>query len=181
MEGPRSQCCADLCGLLRQCSSRPQDEFPTRGRGPGAIRHRHGSCRRRDSRRDCGRHQFQRRARSHSVITDRQGQFRMEDLPPGSYRIEARARGFETQSFSAQVMPSQQAVADVMLRVGSAAQTVTIEASPARPSNLVRRHKPGGQTHSRPASVALRVNYRRWRALDQHRRPDLGSRMTCFY
>ncbi len=69
-----------------------------------------------------------------TVITDRQGQFRMEDLPPGSYRLEARARGFETQSFSAQVVPSQQAVADVVLRVGSAAQTVTIEASPAAPA-----------------------------------------------
>ncbi len=64
-----------------------------------------------------------------TVTTDRQGQFRMEDLPPGSYRLEAQARGFETQSFSAEVVPSQQTVADVMLRVGSAAQTVTVQSS----------------------------------------------------
>jgi len=64
-----------------------------------------------------------------SVTTDDHGQFRMEDLVPGHYRIEAQASGFETQSFATEVAPSQQAVADVTLRVGSAAQSVTVEAS----------------------------------------------------
>jgi hypothetical protein len=65
-----------------------------------------------------------------SAITDGHGQYRMEALAPGSYRIVAQARGFDTQSFSTEVAPSQQAVADAMLRVGSAAQAVAIEASP---------------------------------------------------
>jgi hypothetical protein len=65
-----------------------------------------------------------------SVTTDSHGQYRMQDLAPGSYRIEAQASGFQTQSFAAQVAPSQEAVADAKLRVGSAAQTVTIEAAP---------------------------------------------------
>jgi hypothetical protein len=65
------------------------------------------------------------------ATTDSHGQYRMEDLAPGSYRIEAQARGFETQSFVTEVTPSLQAVADATLRVGSAAQTVNVQASPA--------------------------------------------------
>jgi hypothetical protein len=65
-----------------------------------------------------------------SVTTDSHGQYRMEDLAPGSYRIEAQATGFKKQSFAAEVAPLQQAVADVTLPVGSAAQTVTVQASP---------------------------------------------------
>jgi Carboxypeptidase regulatory-like domain/Putative zinc-finger len=65
-----------------------------------------------------------------SAITDGHGQYRMEALAPGSYRIVVQARGFDTRSFSTEVAPSQQAVADAMLRVGSASQTVAVEASP---------------------------------------------------
>jgi Carboxypeptidase regulatory-like domain len=66
-----------------------------------------------------------------SATTDSHGKYRIEDLAPGGYRIKAQATGFETQSFTAEVAPSLQAVADATLRVGSAAQTVNIEASPA--------------------------------------------------
>ncbi len=66
-----------------------------------------------------------------SATTDSHGKYRMEDLAPGSYRIKAQATGFETQSFAAEVAPSVQAVADATLRVGSAAQTVNVQASPA--------------------------------------------------
>ncbi len=71
-----------------------------------------------------------------SATTDSHGQYRMEALAPGSYRIEAQATGFEKQSFATEVAPSQQAVADARLRVGSAAQTVAIEASPAAAETL---------------------------------------------
>jgi hypothetical protein len=64
------------------------------------------------------------------ATTDSHGQYRMGDLAPGTYRIEAQATGFEKQSFATDVAPSQQAVADATLRVGSAAQTVAIEAAP---------------------------------------------------
>jgi hypothetical protein len=66
-----------------------------------------------------------------SAITDGQGQYRLQDLAPGTYRIEAQARGFETRSFSTAVAPAQQAVADATLRVSSAGQALGIEASPA--------------------------------------------------
>ncbi len=68
----------------------------------------------------------------------------MAGLAPGSYRIEAQATGFETQSFSTEVAPSQQAVADVTLRVGSASQTVA------------SRHHPLPETSSSGANQALK-------------------------
>jgi hypothetical protein len=68
-----------------------------------------------------------------SATSNSHGQYRMEDLAPGSYRIEVQATGFETQSFVTDVAPSLQAVADATLRVGSAAQTVNLQASPAPP------------------------------------------------
>jgi Carboxypeptidase regulatory-like domain/Putative zinc-finger len=89
-----------------------------------------------------------------SATTDRNGQYRMEDLAPGRYRIEAQATGFEKQSFVTEMTLSQQAVADATLRVGSAAQTVAIEASPAPADTAGGREnqalKPAvGQTMSR--------------------------------
>ena len=71
-----------------------------------------------------------------SAATNNRGQYRMEGLVPGSYRIEAQSRGFETESFSAKVAPAQQAVADLRLRVGSASQTVAVDASPSPTEDL---------------------------------------------
>jgi Carboxypeptidase regulatory-like domain/Putative zinc-finger len=71
-----------------------------------------------------------------NASTDQHGQFRMADLVPGSYLIEVRAVGFQTETFSAEVAPAQQAVADVRLRVGSASQTVAVEAEPVPLENL---------------------------------------------
>jgi hypothetical protein len=68
-----------------------------------------------------------------SATTDDHGQYRMEAVAPGSYRIVVQARGFETEAFSTDVAASQQAVADAMLRVGSAAQTVAVDALPPGP------------------------------------------------
>ena len=68
-----------------------------------------------------------------SATTDSHGQYRMEDLAPGSYRIEAQATGFEKQVFAAEVAVAQQGVADLTLRPGSATQTVSITASPGAP------------------------------------------------
>jgi hypothetical protein len=86
-----------------------------------------------------------------SATTDSGGQYRMGDLAPGNYRIEAQATGFETQLFAAELAPAQRAVANVILRVGSAAQTVTIQASPGSPrvnANLTAK-PPASQTLSR--------------------------------
>ena len=83
-----------------------------------------------------------------SVVTDNRGQFRIEGLVPGSYRIEAQAKGFETESFSAEVATAQQAVADVTLRVGLASQSVTVEASAAPQGNLAVNANLKAQPHA---------------------------------
>jgi hypothetical protein len=64
-----------------------------------------------------------------NATTDNRGQFRIAGLVPGSYRIEAQAVGFQTESFSAEVAPAQQAVADVKLPVGLTSQTVAVDAA----------------------------------------------------
>jgi Carboxypeptidase regulatory-like domain len=87
-----------------------------------------------------------------NATTDIQGQFRLENLVPGSYQIEAQAAGFETQSFTAQIESSQQAVADLTLPVGSAAQTVMVEPTPGRPGT-----SPGGASIAAKANRAARL------------------------
>jgi hypothetical protein len=89
-----------------------------------------------------------------SAATDNHGRFRMEGLVPGRYRIEAQATGFEAESFSAEVAPAQQAVADVTLRIGAASQTVAVDASSVPLENLpvnanLTATAPGSQTVSR--------------------------------
>jgi uncharacterized surface anchored protein len=64
-----------------------------------------------------------------SVETDSHGQFRIDDIAPGSYRLEAQAAGFQKQSSPIEVAASQQTSADVTLQVGTASQTVEVEAS----------------------------------------------------
>ncbi len=68
-----------------------------------------------------------------TVTTDNQGRFRTAGLPPGSYRLQVQATGFFTRSVVAEVTALHEAVADITLRVGSASQTVSVNASPAIP------------------------------------------------
>jgi hypothetical protein len=66
-----------------------------------------------------------------SVQTDSHGQFRIDNIVPGSYRLEVQASGFVKRSTPIEVAASQQTSADVTLQVGSAAQTVQVQASPS--------------------------------------------------
>jgi uncharacterized surface anchored protein len=66
-----------------------------------------------------------------SVQTDSHGQFRIDNIVPGSYRLEVQASGFVMRSIPIEVAASQQTSADVTLQVGSAAQTVQVQASPS--------------------------------------------------
>ena len=66
-----------------------------------------------------------------SVQTDGRGQFRIDNIAPGSYRLEAQAPGFQKQSSPIEVAASQQTSADVTLQVGAASQTVDVQASPS--------------------------------------------------
>jgi uncharacterized surface anchored protein len=64
-----------------------------------------------------------------SVQTDSHGQFRIDNIAAGSYRLEAQATGFQKQSSPIVVAAAQQTSADVTLQAGAASQTVEVQAS----------------------------------------------------
>jgi hypothetical protein len=66
-----------------------------------------------------------------SAQTDGRGQFRIDNIAPGGYRLETRAPGFQKQSSPIEVAASQQTSADVTLQTGAASQTVEVQASPS--------------------------------------------------
>ena len=66
-----------------------------------------------------------------SAQTDSHGQFRIDNIAPGSYRLEAQAPGFQRQSSPIEVAASQQTSADVTLQAGATSQTVEVQASPS--------------------------------------------------
>jgi Carboxypeptidase regulatory-like domain/Putative zinc-finger len=61
------------------------------------------------------------------ATSDSEGKFRIDSLPPGSYRVEAQATGFLKQSSVTEIAPAHPTTVDFTLQVGSAAQTVTVE------------------------------------------------------
>jgi hypothetical protein len=66
-----------------------------------------------------------------SAQTDGRGQFRIDNITPGSYRLEARASGFQKQLSPIEIAASQETSADVTLQTGAASQTVEVQASPS--------------------------------------------------
>ena len=70
---------------------------------------------------------------SDPVKTDSDGRYVVNNLSPGSYEVEARAPGFETQQTPVTLIASQQASLNFVLPVGQASQSVTVEAA-ASPS-----------------------------------------------
>jgi hypothetical protein len=64
------------------------------------------------------------------VLTDHSGSYVIGGLVPGHYQIAARAPGFQEQMLSVSVTSSEQGLANFTLPIGSAAETVTVEAAP---------------------------------------------------
>lgn len=67
---------------------------------------------------------------SRTVKTDRTGSYVVGDLVPGRYQVAAGASGFQEQVSTVSVAASAQGLANFTLPVGSAAQTVAVEATP---------------------------------------------------
>jgi hypothetical protein len=66
---------------------------------------------------------------SRTVKTDHSGSYLISDLVPGHYQVAARAPGFVEQVSAVSVAASTQDLANFVLPVGSATQTVTVEAT----------------------------------------------------
>jgi len=67
----------------------------------------------------------------YSTQTDNQGNFEFKDLKPGSYQLEASARGFQTLKVGGVPVHSMQLVnANLTLAVGSITETVEVAAGP---------------------------------------------------
>jgi len=67
--------------------------------------------------------------RVQELPTDGQGRYRFADLPIGVYDVQASAQGFQTiVRRGITLTVGAQAIADFSLKVGQAAETVTVEA-----------------------------------------------------
>jgi large repetitive protein len=78
---------------------------------------------------------------SDPVKTDSEGRYVVNNLSPGSYEVEARAPGFDTQQTPVTLIASQQTALNFILSVGQVSQSVTVEAaaSPSPSLPVVRK------------------------------------------
>jgi hypothetical protein len=67
-----------------------------------------------------------------SATTDPSGRYVIDNLAPGTYQLQAQAPGFESSEGRVTVAPSQHAVDDLQLKIGAAAETVTVESATAK-------------------------------------------------
>jgi hypothetical protein len=65
-----------------------------------------------------------------TVTTNAAGRYFADGLAPGTYRIDATARGFITQELTVTLAASQQERADLKLQVGQMTETVTVTNAP---------------------------------------------------
>src|ERR1700761_8231165 len=67
---------------------------------------------------------------STSVVTDARGEYRANNLPPGNYQVQVEAPGMQTVVSKGNVVTVDNAtVVQLTLRVGSAAQSITVTAA----------------------------------------------------
>jgi hypothetical protein len=67
-----------------------------------------------------------------NATTDASGRYFLDSLAPGMYQLQAQAPGFESSERAVTVAPAQQAVDNLQLKVGSVAETVTVESATAK-------------------------------------------------
>jgi len=67
---------------------------------------------------------------SYDALTNNQGFYRVNELPPGKYKVTVEATGFKTSSSEDVVVEAEQPRGfDVTLQVGTASEVVTVLAS----------------------------------------------------
>jgi len=103
-----------------------------------------------------------------SVRTDSNGGYLVDRLTPGTYQVEAQARGFETQELAAvAVAAGRPAVANLKLNVGAATQTVTVETG-ASGVSVDAKTKAKSESSKEPAALfeITTENGERWTSID---------------
>lgn len=103
-----------------------------------------------------------------TVKTDGAGRYVVDGLPPGAYRVEAQAQGFERKVLAAvAVTASQPTVQDLTLNVGAATQTVTVEASSMEIQVLeAKKARPAPANQTAPVFQIVTDNGERWTSTD---------------
>ena len=81
-----------------------------------------------------------------TATSDVNGHFVIEGLTPGAYSVKTQARGFQQQlTQGVSVSSAQPNVADIVLSVGAAVQTVTVEAE-STAQDVLRSPEPPATT-----------------------------------
>jgi hypothetical protein len=86
------------------------------------------------------------------ATADGAGHYLVDDLTPGNYQVEAQAPGFTKQQLAVTLAASQRSQANVILQIGQASQTVSVEASPVPPvtESLARKKTAAPQAARQP-------------------------------
>jgi outer membrane receptor protein involved in Fe transport len=67
---------------------------------------------------------------NHSAVTDASGFYRINDLPPGTYRVDVQATSFKKSTWSDVVVSAEQPTpVNITMDTGSASETVTVTAT----------------------------------------------------
>jgi protocatechuate 3,4-dioxygenase beta subunit len=115
----------------------------------------------------------------HTARTDQSGQYHVDGLAPGTYRVDARSPGFRTETLAVVTVAAyRQNVANLSLAVGAAAQTITVTTVPpsetktldasAReiPVSKKEKAKPAAPSPPTPVFEIFTDNGERWTSAD---------------
>jgi hypothetical protein len=107
-----------------------------------------------------------------TMKTDRTGHYLIDDLVPGSYRVEVEALGFNKQQLDVSISASQQNLANFTLIVGNATQTVSVEAAAEpRVTLSVPKKKDAARTSANQQQAVFEMTTDtgdRWTSADGH-------------
>ncbi len=103
-----------------------------------------------------------------TVRTDGAGRYVVDGLAPGVYRVEAQAQGFERKVLAAvAVTDSRPTEQDLILNVGAATQTVTVEASSMEIAvSDAKKARPAPANQTVPVFQIITDNGERWTSTD---------------
>ena len=94
-----------------------------------------------------------------SAITDGSGDYRMDYLPDGVYRVEIRLPGFRTYvSAALNVTGTSQTTQDVQLAIGSVSESVSVTAEAPILETSAARIARGGRPAVAPEAISIEAN-----------------------